>query len=103
MNPLDLNEIADLDQILNLTWEKEIDPTIPDGLEFSPKANQLPAAPAPQPTKSQPMAQTGAAPAAPVQPRPQPAPVAKATGGYSSLTQSQSSSQDSRADSLFGG
>lgn len=59
------------------------------GLEFS--------------SKSQPTAQAGAAPAAPVKPRPKPAPVAKATGGYSSLTQSQSSSQDSRADSLFGG
>lgn len=89
MNPLDLNEIADIDQLLNLTWEEEVDPTIPTGLEFSPK--------------NKPMAQTGAAPAAPVQPRPQPAPVAKAAGGYSDLKTNSSGQQDSRADSLFEG
>ena len=103
MNPLDLNEIADLDQIFNLTWEEEIDPTIPDGLEFSPKVNELPAAPAPQAAKPQPMAQAGAAPAAPVQPRPTPTPAAKAAGGYSDLKPNSSSQQDSRADSLFEG
>ena len=71
----------------DLNPQKKI--TLP-GLEFSPQ--------------NKPMApQAGAAPAAPVEPRPKPAPVAKATGGYSSITQSQSSSQDSRADSLFGG
>lgn len=100
MNPLDLNELADIEQIFNLTWEEELDPTIPDGLKFSPnKVNELPAQQ--QGANAQPMAQAGAAPAAPVQPRPKPAPVAKATGGYSDLQSKPSSQHDSRADSLF--
>ena len=95
MNPFDLNDMPDISSILDMDNPKSglepevVEPLIPQGLEFSQQAT--------------PTAPMGAAPAAPVEPRPQPAPAAKATGGYSSLTQSQSSSQDSRADSLFGG
>lgn len=101
MDPLDLTDLPQPEFILNMD-EGEDQTPVPQGLKFSPPAEgQTMSAPPVQP--NQPMAPMGAAPAAPVGPRPKPAPVAKATGGYSSLKQSQSSSQDPRADSLFGG
>ena len=100
MNPFDLSDMPSPEYIFEMKDDISEDLSIPDGREFSPQTGQQQ-----QPVQQiQPTAPMGAAPAAaPVEPRPQPAPVAKATGGYSSLTQSQTSSQDSRADSLFGG
>lgn len=99
MNPFDLSDVPAPEYILNMEDPQEMESL--DGLEFSapPQPGIVPDR-APQ---QQPTAPMGAAPAAPVEPRPQPAPAAKAASGYSTLTQSQSSSQDSRADSLFGG
>ena len=99
MNPLDLSDIPFPEFILNMDEQTEVEGL--DGLEFS--APPQPGIVPDRAPKQQPTAPMGAAPAAPVEPRPQPAPAAKAASGYSTLTQNDSSSQDSRADSLFGG